>query len=120
MKDSVERYLQIIYTLSQKATAIKSIEVGNILGVTRSEVFRALKTLKLCGYINQKPYGKIELTEKGKQSAERVATIHLAIKEFFVDKLFLDNEDAEANAYKIEHNLSDTAIEKIVEYYKNK
>ncbi len=118
MKDSVEKYLQIIYTLSQKTTAIRSIEVGNILGVTRSDVFRALKTLKLCGYINQKPYGKLELTQKGIQSAERVVLAHKAIIKYFVETLELDPQEAEANAYKIEHALSDAAIDQILKKYK--
>ncbi len=117
MKDSVEKYLQIIYSLSQKTTAIKSIEIGNILGVTRPDVFRALKTLKLCGYINQKPYGKIELTQKGKLCAERVALVHKAIVKFFIESLELEPQEAEANAYKVEHNLSDTAIDQILKIY---
>lgn len=117
MKETLEKYLQTIYALAKHGQAIKSIDVGHALGVNRPDVFRALKTLKLCGYIEQQPYGKILLTAKGKSKAEQILKVHKIIKDFFVNTIGLTPTDAEANAYKIEHILSDTAINKIIELY---
>ncbi len=120
MKETIEKYLQTIYHLSQYGPAVKSIDVGHALGVNRPDVFRALKTLKLCGYIDQQPYGKIILTVKGRVKAEQVLKVHRIITDFFINKIGLTAGDAEANANKIEHILSDTAINKIIELYTKK
>lgn len=120
MKETLERYLQTIYGLSKYGQAVKSIDVGHALGVNRPDVFRTLKTLKLCGYIEQQPYGKIILTGKGKCKAEQILKVHRIITEFFSNTIGLTIPDAEANAYKIEHILSDTAINKIIDLYTKK
>lgn len=117
MKETLERYLQTIYGLSRHGQAVKSVDVSHALGVNRPDVFRALKTLKLCGYIEQQPYGKIALTSKGKCKAEQILKVHKIIADFFANDIGLAPADAEANAYKIEHILSDTAINKIIELY---
>lgn len=115
MKETLEKYLQTIYTLAKYGRAVKSVDVGHSLGVNRPDVFRALKTLKLCGYIEQQPYGKIVLTAKGKVRAEQILKVHKLITDFFIKTIGLTPADAEANAYRIEHILSDTAITKIIE-----
>ncbi|HOK81843.1 MAG TPA: metal-dependent transcriptional regulator [Clostridia bacterium] len=120
MKETLERYLQTIYSLGSNGQAVKSVDVSRALGVSRPDVFRALKTLKLCGYIEQKPYGKIVLTSKGSCKAEQMLKVHKIISDFFVKEIGLTRADAEANAYKIEHILSDTAINKIIELYIDK
>lgn len=120
MKETLERYLQTIYGLSKYGQAVKSIDVGHALGVNRPDVFRAVKTLKLCGYIEQQPYGKIVLTSKGKAKAEQILKVHKIICEFFTNTVGLTPSDAEANANRIEHILSDTAINKIIELYDKK
>lgn len=117
MKVTIEKYLMTIYALSEANESVRSIEVGHKLGVNRPDVFRAVKCLKIFGYINQKPYGKIALTEKGIKKAKQLKEIHSIITNIFIEKLSLTLHDAEANASRIEHILSDSAIEKILEYY---
>lgn len=117
MKETLEQYLEAVYRLSKKSPLVKSIEVSHLLGVNRPDVFRALKTLKLCGYIDQQPYGRILLTPKGKAKAEQSLAIHQLIADFFEGTVGLSREDATANAYKVAHVLSDTAINKLIARY---
>ena len=63
---------------------------------------------------------KIVLTGKGKCKAEQILKVHKIISDFFVVTIGLTVTDAEANAYKIEHILSDTAINKIIDLYTKK
>jgi len=117
VKETPERFLQSIYSLSEKGKySIKSVDVGKTLGLSRPDVFRALKALKVFGYINQKPYGKITLSERGKEKAEQMLKIHEVLTSLFTNALGLSQTEAEMTSYKIENILSDSAITKIVEY----
>lgn len=116
MKETPERFLQIIYTLSDNGeNAIKSVDVGKELGLNRPDVFRAIKALKMFGYIDQQPYGKVALTDKGKEKAEQIIKIHDVLAGLFVNALGLGRAEAEQTAFKIEHILSDSAIKNIIE-----
>ena len=117
MKETLEQYLEAVYQLSKKSPLVKSIEVSHLLDVNRPDVFRALKTLKMCGYIDQQPYGRILLTPKGKSKAEQCLAIHQLVADYFTDTVGLSREDATANAYKVVHVLSDTAINKLIALY---
>lgn len=117
MKETVERYLQTIFYLTQQTIEVRSIDIGHVLGENRPDVFRALKVLRQSGYISQKPYGKIVLTAEGRARALELITVHRVITAIFTEKLGLEAADAEENAYRVEHILSDTALQKLIELH---
>jgi|GEM_PF-1632055 Mn-dependent transcriptional regulator len=116
MKETPERFLETLYVLSKKGEeAVKSVEVGKSLGLNRPDVFRSLKAIKSFGYIDQKPYGKIILTAKGREKAERIIKIHEALGWLLKEYLGLPEEESECAAYKVEHIISDAAANKMLE-----
>ncbi|MDR2266322.1 MAG: metal-dependent transcriptional regulator [Christensenellaceae bacterium] len=115
MKETPERILHVIYKLSLDNQLLKSVSIGKKLGLTRPDVFRSLKLLKNCGYVYQKPYGKIALTEKGRDKAEKMHRIHRGLVEFLSKMVGLSPDEASATAYSAEHILSESAIDKIIE-----
>lgn len=119
MKESGENYLETIYMLYKSKGEIKSIDIANKLGVSRPSVNRACNILKEKGFITQERYGDILLTDAGLQKAQEIIAKHYAITRFLVMTLGLDTVEAETNACRIEHIISDVAMEKIVEYIEN-
>lgn len=117
MKESGEMYLETIYRLSEKGKLpVKSVDVANRLSISRPSVNRAVNTLKADGFIFQQNYGDIMITEKGLAAAERIFFKHRLITAFFAEALSLPPAQAEEDACRIEHIISDAAVDKMVEY----
>ena len=114
--ESVEMYLETIFTLSSKNSDVRMVDVATSLGVTKPSVNKMMNILKEEKLVNQEHYGTISLTEKGRLLAKDVYERHLLIKEFLVQALTLDDEVAEKDACKMEHIISVDMIEAIKNY----
>ncbi|MDR3186402.1 MAG: metal-dependent transcriptional regulator [Christensenellaceae bacterium] len=115
MKETPERILQVIYKLSLEDELLKSVEIGKRLELSRPDVFHAVKLLKGWGYVAQKRYGKIALTEKGREKAEKMQRIHRGLIQFFSHVVGLSEAESSAAAFSAEHVLSDNAMNKILD-----
>ena len=51
LQESGEMYLETIYILSQKNSAVRSIDVGEYMGFSKPSVSRAVGILKEGGYL---------------------------------------------------------------------
>lgn len=121
MKESIENYLENIYMLSlEREGAVRSVDIANKLNVSRPSVFGAIAVLKEGGYIEQQSYGDIMLTAKGVAKAKEIYAKHLALTEFLITTLGVSEETAEADACKIEHDLSEETTQKLLEFVKKR
>ena len=93
---AAEDYLEAMLMMKEKHGYIRSIDVAEQLGVTKPSVTYATKRLKQSGHITMDKDGFITLTESGMSIA------------FGVDK-----ETAQADACKIEHDVSQKTYEAI-------
>ena len=107
---SAEDYLEAMVILKEKNGYIRSIDIAGFLGVTKPSVSNAMKRLREDGYIEMENSGRITVTEKGMKIADKIYTRHKKLTGFFVD-LGVNPEVAEADACKIEHDLSDETFE---------
>ncbi len=101
--DSLEDYLEAIYNISHQRNFAQANQIAEYLRVGKSSVSSALRRLSRRGLVNYKPYEAITLTEKGKILAHQVARRHENIKRFLVDTLGVSDENADANACRMEH-----------------
>lgn len=108
--ESLEDYLEAIVMLG--GINVRSVDLANLLGVTKASVNHAVNTLISNGMVIKAPYGNISLTDLGKQTSENVLRKHLLIKRFLVEILGVDESVANDEACGIEHNISDTTLEK--------
>lgn len=115
---SGEDYLETIYLLNQKQAVVRSIDIANEFNYSKASISRAMKILKAAGFIEIIQNHNIVLTEAGKKRAREVYERHLLIRKFLMDSLDLTKEEAEVDACKIEHILSDVAFAKIKAYVK--
>lgn len=107
---SAEDYLEAMVILKEKNGYIRSIDIAGFLGVTKPSVSNAMKRLREDGYIEMESSGRITVTDKGMKIADKIYTRHKKLTCFFVD-LGVGPEVAEADACKIEHDLSDETFE---------
>lgn len=111
--ESGEDYLERVLILSEKLERVREIDIVNDMGFSKPSVSIAMKKLRDNGYLIIKG-GTITLTKKGLEIAKKIYERHTILTKGFI-LLGVDEETAERDACKIEHDLSDITFEKIKE-----
>ena len=109
---SSEDYLETMLMLQEQRGYIRSIDVAAHLGVTKPSVSYATKRLRENGYITMDPDGLITLTESGMAIAASMLNRHQTLTNFLI-ALGVDRETAEADACKMEHDISQQTFDAI-------
>lgn len=114
--ESQEMYLETILRLQNKKGNVHSIDIAEELNYSKPSVSRAVGILKSDGFIVVSSDGTITLTQSGQEKANGIFDKHRALTDAFV-KMGLDYLDAEENACKVEHVISESAFKAIKEYF---
>ena len=110
---SLEDYLEAIYHIVERKQAARAKDIVERLGVHNSSVTQALRSLSEKGLVNYAPYDLVTLTDEGRVAAASVVERHQSLRSFLVDVLGLDAEQAEADACKLEHDVSQVVVERL-------
>ena len=113
---TMEDYLEAIYTLSQEKRAVRVKDIAKRLGVKMPTVTGMLKTLSDKGMIDHEKYEYLELTGKGSHIGSQIDHRHQLLKSFLIDILQINHDQADEDACKMEHAVSPTTLERIVEF----
>ncbi len=113
--ESAENYLETILRLEKERGAVRSIDIATALSFSKPSVSRAVNLLKDDAYIQVDRQGYITLTDKGRAVAERIYERHLLLTRYFI-ALGVDEETAQFDACRVEHDLSDITFQKIKEH----
>jgi Mn-dependent DtxR family transcriptional regulator len=108
-QESMENYLETIYTLSIKIGNVKSIDVVHELGFSKPSVSVAVKNMKAKGYITVDESGYIKLTDEGRAIATSVYERHTVITQL-LEQLGVSKEVAAEDACKMEHVISEESF----------
>lgn len=100
-----EDYLEAMLMMQKEHGYVRSIDIAEKLGVTKPSVTYATKRLRENGYITMDKDGLITLTEQGMSIASSMLDRHQTLTRFLM-ALGVDRETAEADACKIEHDIS--------------
>ncbi|ADC91574.1 metal-dependent transcriptional regulator [Mageeibacillus indolicus] len=103
---SNEDYLEAILQLSAHSPSVRSVDVADMLGVSKASVSKAMGVLREAGMIEQPHYGLITLTDEGKAVAGEVLHRHKMLKYFLVHMLGVADNVAEEDACRMEHVIS--------------
>ena len=114
LSSTLEDYLEAIYRIETEKRAARVRDISEHLGVAKSTVNAALKSLGSKGLIEYEPYELIVLTEKGRQEASAVVMSHEIIRHFLQHVLALDRETAETVACGMEHAVDRDVFERFV------
>ena len=105
IQKSAEDYLEAMLMIREKRGFVRSIDVANLLGVTKPSVSYATKRLRENGYISMDRDGFITLEEPGIAIAEEIYQRHKVLTRFFIS-LGVDEGIAREDACLIEHDIS--------------
>ncbi len=113
--ESAEDYLEQILMLKEKQGAVRSIDIVNSLGYSKPSISIAMKHLRENGYIEMDKDNFITLTDAGMAIAQRVYHRHKTLRGLLLN-LGVSAENAEKDACKMEHDLSEETFEKITAF----
>ena len=113
---SLENYLEVIYLLIEENRVARSKDIAKKLEINRSSVTGGLQSLRGRGLINYEPYEFITLTKEGREIAANVVHRHNTLKEFFVDVLSIDEDEADETACRMEHGISKNIINRLMDF----
>lgn len=116
ISSSLEDYLEAIYEIYTEKRGVKAIDISKKLGVGRSSVTEALKTLAQKHLVNYSRYGVLSLTSAGEDAAKNVIEKHKVLYNFFKNTLNLDEQEAQENACRVEHVLSEEAFRSLIDF----
>ena len=107
--ESAEDYLEAILRLRATKGQVRSVDISQLLGVTKPSVSFAMKKLRENEYIHMDQDNLITLTEKGESIAMRLYDRHKTISTFLV-KIGVEEAVAREGACKLEHDLSEESF----------
>lgn len=116
---SGEDYLEAILMLQKKKGMVRSVDLARHTGFSKPSICHAVKVLKQGGFLTMDGDGYIHLTDEGREVAECIYEKH----QFFTDSLIeigVNPVQAEADACRIEHVISDESFQKLKEAYKER
>lgn len=116
--ESIENYIEKILVLSQDGNGARVTDIASGLNVSKASVNEIIKKLKTEGLVTHERYRNVFLTDKGVMLAEQVYEKHEAIRIFLRDYLGVSEANAEEEACRIEHIISDETYQKILEKIK--
>lgn len=110
---NMEDYLETIYFQDLEGHPAKVKNIADSMGVSKPSVTEALSVLQDRGLVLHQKYGDIELTEKGRREADRIYRKHKMFQQLFEEVLGVPSEQAEDDACKVEHLVSETTVERV-------
>ena len=116
---SLEDYIEAIHQISKEKQVVKAIDLSKRLDVKRSSVAEAIKNLtkrELVTYENN----NLKLTDKGLEIAKEVINRHNTLYNFFAKVLKVEPEEAQLNACRVEHVISENAFKNLTKYIEEK
>lgn len=113
--ESGEMYLEAIFVLSRSRGNVRSVDVSEYLGYSKPSVSRAVGLLKKGAFITMDRDGTLNLTDTGREIAEKIYERHTILTKLLV-KMGVSEETAAADACRLEHAVSDESFEAIKNY----
>jgi DtxR family Mn-dependent transcriptional regulator len=114
LSSALEDYLEAIFRIEKKKRAARVRDIASHVGVTKSTVNAALKSLAGKQLVEYEPYELIALTPKGRDKALTIVMNHHIISHFLQSVLALGRERAERIACELEHAVDREMMERFV------
>ena len=112
--DSSEMYLKTILLLEVNKGEVHAKEIADVLEVSKASVTKAINSLKKKDYITQENYGPVFLTDLGRELATQILYKHKVLTKYLEFDLDLSAEEAEENACRMEHIITDEMLTAIL------
>lgn len=113
-----EDYLSAWFALKAKreTNGVRSVDIAQRLGVSKASVNKAVSALKASELVEQSHYGKVILTDRGREVGTAIWYRHRLIRTFLVQELGVEFERADSEACMMEHALSEDTMSRWLAY----
>lgn len=106
LHESGEMYLETILVLKNRLGLVRSIDIANEMGFSKPTISVAMKKYREDGLVSMDDQGFINLTEEGRDIAEKIYERHQVISHVLM-ALGVSEKHAAEDACKMEHDISD-------------
>ena len=107
---TTEDYLEAILEIFQAQGYVRSIDVADLLEVSKPSVTYTTKRLKEKNFITTDHAGMLVLTDEGRQIAERTLDRHHVLTKL-LESVGIPHDQAQIDACKVEHDLSEESFQ---------
>lgn len=111
-----EDYLEAILILKKKSGMVRSVDLARHMGFSKPSISHAVGVLKDGGFVTVDREGYLHLTETGKEIAVKIYERHCVLTSGLIN-LGVDPEQAEQDACRMEHVVSDESFQKLREIF---
>jgi DtxR family Mn-dependent transcriptional regulator len=94
----------------------RSVDIANYLNISRASVSITVTKLKDKGFVREDINRFLNLSKKGEELVNSVLSKRRIVEQFFKEVLDIPSSDAEVEACKIEHLLSEPAGKKLISF----
>jgi len=112
----MEDYLEAIFDLDQDKKVVRVKDIAKRMDVKMPTVSSMLKTLNDRGLVHYEKYEYIELTKTGERVGKEMRRRHEVLNKFLTEILKIDPRSADEEACKMEHALSSTTLDSLVDF----
>ena len=113
---SGEDYLEAILILQKKSGMVRSVDLARHMGFSKPSISHAVGVLKDGGFVTVDGEGYLHLTETGREVAVKIYERHCVLTSGLIN-LGVDPEQAEQDACRMEHVVSDESFQKLREIF---
>ena len=114
-----EDYLECMVRIEREdgeTEGVRSVDIAQRLGVSKASVNKAVTALKASELVEQSHYGKVMLTERGREVGQAIWYRHRLVRTFLVQELGVDFDRADTEACMMEHALSEDTMNRWLAY----
>jgi DtxR family Mn-dependent transcriptional regulator len=104
--ETIEDYLQLIYTMRREGAPVIAARVKERKGVSAPTAWATLKRMERDGLVTLDAEHHIELSPEGEERAESIIRRHMLAERLLTDILKLDWADVHDEAHRVEHAIS--------------
>ena len=112
---SGEDYLEAVLVIQKKKGMVRSVDVSRHMEVSKPSVCHAVATLRDGGFLTMDEDHFLQLTDVGREVAEKIYERHCFFTEQQLIAAGVDPRTAEADACRIEHIISDESFSRLKE-----
>ena len=114
-----EDYLEYMVRIEREdneTEGVRSVDIAQRLNVSKASVNKAASALKGQGLVEQSHYGKVMLTDRGRELGRAVWYRHRLLRTFLTQELGVEFDRADAEACMMEHAMSEDTMSRWLAY----
>ena len=115
---SLEQYIEAIADLLTRDKVCSVSDIAEQVQVSRPAASRAVRELSDQELVEHRSYGYVDLTPKGRSIADKLSARHEVLYKFLCEVLLFDEEWADQEACRLEHQVDDALVERVSELSK--